>query len=151
MDISDFLKVVSEESFLEYPLDPGKVDIHEIMNISDTKTLKSLCAHSVSLKKLALTKAWLPNNTRQEVLGKVDVLNRFIADLRKHTCYCTRYKYLSPDPMWEQDDQRIEIEKFLNYEKLSEYKCRCKNCSKQFVVAWGQDSMGYDDYQWKEN
>ena len=78
MDISNFLKVVSEESFLEKPLDPGKVDILEIVNVSDVQILMSLCTHSESFKKLALTEAWLPRSSRQEVLGKVDVLNRFI-------------------------------------------------------------------------
>lgn len=147
MDISDLLKMVSKESFLENPLDPGKVNIHEIMSVSDIKTLKSLCAYSESFKKLALTEAWLPSNSRQKILGQVDLLNAFIAALKQHTCYCTRYTYFSPDPFWEEDEQRIEIMSVSN----TKYECRCKNCSKQFAVAWELDGMGRDDYRWNEN
>lgn len=100
---------------------------------------------------LSLTETWQLNASRQKILGDMDLLNRYIADLRVHTCTCTKYQYLSLNPEWESDGGLITITQQSTLEGGYGYECQCKNCGKRFYVTYTLDSMGYDNYAWNQN
>lgn len=149
MNIVEFIDNLKTIVFARGQLDPEQIDPDLLMRVSDVNTLKLISENAGLFKKLSLSEAWLVGDSRQRILGKMDILNRYIADLQTHTCTCIKYKYLTLDPQWELDEGLISIVEQFNSEDFDTYECQ--NCEKSFKVTYTINEIGHDEYLWNEN
>ncbi len=147
-ELIDYVKATMSSKLL---FEPEKVDYENIMQIGNVVELKLLAENSELFLNPTSTDLWAPNLERQKILGNMDVLNKYISDLKAHPCTCRNYKYLSLDPEMESDEGLVSGFIQSENEAAGNNKYRCQNCQRIFHVKCHLNGMGYDDYIWNEN
>ena len=150
MDTRKYFEAIRDGTFDGKPLNSNRISVYALMDVYDINVVDVLYKNSEDFEKLTLTKSWTPGKFRQRRLGESDLFKKFLNDLKKYKCICTKFKYTKPDPQSEEDSNILEILSYPRKNANEKFECKCTNCSKIFEVQHCIDSMGYDDYQWNE-